>query len=190
MNNQENEQNPINGEPDNSEKACSETPVEAENGRIDLSAELEKAVAEWQDKYLRKLAEFDNFRKRTRQEQESLRQWVIESLLVNLLPVMDDFDRMLAMPANGDDAFRKGVEMIREKFRGFLESCDVKKFECVGQPFNPDEHDALMTRPTPDFPAHTVLDVITPGYRMGDRVIRHAQVVVSSEPEERTEDGN
>lgn len=159
----------------------------------DLAAELEQAraqAADWQDKYLRKLAEFDNFRKRTRQEQEMLRQMMVENVIAGLLPVMDDFDRMLAAPGNREDPLRKGAELIRDKLRAFFESYEVKKIECVGQVFNPDEHDALMTQPTPGFPAGTVLAVITPGYRMGERVIRHAQVVVSSEPEPEEEAGS
>jgi len=159
----------------------------------DQAAQVEQAraqAAEWQDKYLRKLAEFDNFRKRTRQEQEMLRQLVVENVIAGLLPVMDDFDRMLTAPGDADDPLRKGAELIRDKLRAFFESYEVKKIECVGQAFNPDEHDALMTQPTPGFPVGTVLAVITPGYRMGERVIRHARVVVSSEPEPEEEAGS
>lgn len=145
--------------------------------------QLRAQAAEWQDKYLRKLAEFDNFRKRTRQEQEMLRQFVVEAVISGLLPVMDDFERMLSVPGDADDPLRKGVELIFGKLRAFLESYDVKKIECVGLAFNPNEHDALMTQPTPGFPAGTVIAVIASGYRMGERVIRHAQVVVSAEPE-------
>ena len=165
---------------------------ETESIPSDANAELEQLraqAAEWQDKYLRKLAEFDNFRKRTRQEQEMLRQFVVETVILGLLPVMDDFERMLSVPGDADDPFRKGVELIYGKLRAFFESYDVKKIECVGQPFNPTEHDALMTQPTPGFPVGTVMAVIAPGYRMGERVIRHAQVVVSSEPEAEEDSG-
>jgi molecular chaperone GrpE len=165
---------------------------ESEAAAPDLGAEIEQAraqAAEWQDKYLRKLAEFDNFRKRTRQEQEMLRQMVVENVIAGLLPVMDDFDRMLDSPGDAEEPLRKGAGLVRDKLRAFLESYEVKKIECVGHIFNPDEHDALMTQPTPGFPAGTVLTVITPGYRMGERVIRHAQVVVSSEPEAEEDSG-
>jgi molecular chaperone GrpE len=172
-----------NNHPDAEEGVTPETA----SAPTEVNAELEQLraqAAEWQDKYLRKLAEFDNFRKRTRQEQEMLRQFVAEAVIAGLLPVMDDFERMLAVPNNTDDAFHKGVELIYGKLRAFLESYEVKKIECVGQSFNPNEHDALLTQPTPGFPAGTVMAVITSGYRMGERVIRHAQVVVSSEPEQ------
>ncbi|MDD5088401.1 MAG: nucleotide exchange factor GrpE, partial [bacterium] len=141
-------------------------------------------AAEWQDKYLRKLAEFDNYRKRTRQESEMLGQLIAETIIAALLPIMDDFDRMIQGILDAENPYRKGVEMIRDKLKAFFESRGVSKCECVGQPFDPNEHDALMTRATPDFPPHTVLEVIRPGYRMGDRVIRHAQVIVSAETEQ------
>lgn len=144
---------------------------------------LRTEAAEWRDKYLRKLAEFDNFRRRTRQESDLLREVVAESLIVELLPVMDDFDRMLSSMAGAEDPFYKGVELIRGKLRSFFEAHGVARLECRGKPFDPAEQDALLMQPAPDFPPGTVLEEITPGYRMGDRVIRHAQVVVSAEPD-------
>lgn len=150
----------------------------------DLQAEAEL----WRDKYLRKLAEFDNYRKRTRQEGERTRQLVIEVLITSLLPVMDDFDRMLDSDWDTDDPHCKGVELIRNKLLTFFADYGVKRIEARGKVFDPDLHDALMTRPSPDFPAGTVLEEITPGYKLGDRVIRHAQVVVSEVPEEQPED--
>lgn len=144
---------------------------------------LRAEAAAWRDKYLRKLAEFDNFRRRTRQESEMLREFVAESLIVALLPTMDDFDRMLSSMAGADDPFCKGVELIRGKLLAFFEAQNVRRMDCRGKPFDPAEQDALLMQPTPDFPPGTVLDEITPGYRMGERVIRHAQVVVSAEPD-------
>ena len=138
---------------------------------------------EWRDKYLRKLADFDNYRKRTRQESEMLRQMVSESLLASLLPIVDDFERMLAAPGDAEDPYRRGAVMILGKLQALFDSHGVQRLEAIGKPFDPAEHDALLTRPTPDFPTGIVTDVITPGYRMGDRIIRHAQVVVSVEPD-------
>ena len=113
-----------------------------------------------------------------------LGQMVAESLIASLLPVMDDFDRMLSGIGDQDDPYRKGMEMIRNKLWMFFDSRGVAKCDCVGKPFDPNEHDALMMKATPDFPPGVVLEVITPGYKMGDRVIRHAQVIVSAEAEE------
>ncbi len=163
----------------NSEPQAPETVAE-ERSELEIA---QGAAADWQDKYLRKAAEFDNYRKRTRLESEMLGQMVAESLIASLLPVMDDFDRMLSGINDQDDPYRKGMEMIRNKLWTFFESRGVAKCDCVGQPFDPNEHDALLMKPTPDFPAGTILEVITPGYRMGERVIRHAQVIVSAEAE-------
>lgn len=162
-------------------------PVPEEQNAVDTNAvELEAAKAEaadWRDKYLRKLAEFDNFRKRSRQELGSLRELVGEELLLSLLPVMDDFDRLMQNTVSTDEHHRRAVEMIYGKLKAFLESRGMAKFDAVGKPFDPALHDAMLTQPTPDFPAGTVLTVITPGYKMGERVIRHAQVIVSAEAE-------
>jgi molecular chaperone GrpE len=154
-----------------------------------LEAELETVRAEaadWRDKFLRKSAEFDNYRKRTRQETEILGRAVAEALVTQLLPIMDDFDRTLEHSAP-EDPLRKGVELIRDKLWAFFESQGVQRCDCVGQPFDPELHEAVMMQSTPGFPAHTVLSVVRPGYKMGDRVIRHAQVVVSADADEATE---
>lgn len=140
--------------------------------------------AEWRDKYVRQLAEFDNYRKRMRAELENVRDSVTEMVLLNLLNVYDDLNRTLEAPATDDAAFRRGVELVQQKFRSYLESRGVTKLECRGKEFNPDEHDAIMMQPRAGFPAHVVLEEVTPGYKLGERVIRHAQVIVSSEPEE------
>ncbi|MBU0508278.1 nucleotide exchange factor GrpE [bacterium] len=180
----EESQNPA---PDESSLGENDTPsTDVETESVDIETEVERLrseAADWQDKYLRKLAEFDNYRKRTRQESEMLGQLIAESIVASLLPIMDDFDRVIAGIPDPDSPYRKGVEMIRDKLRAFFDARGVSKCECVGRPFDPEEHDALMTQPTPDFPPGTVLNVITPGYRMGERVIRHAQVVVSAEAE-------
>jgi molecular chaperone GrpE len=147
-------------------------------------AEVAKAeAADWRDKYLRKLAEFDNYRKRARQELASSRDYVTEDVIQSLLPVIDDFDRLMENAPVSDEQYHRAVEMIYGKLKAYLDSRGVKKFESMGKPFDPELHDAVLMQPTPDFPAGTVLAVITPGYRMGERVIRHAQVVVSAEPE-------
>jgi molecular chaperone GrpE len=141
-------------------------------------------AADWRDKYLRKLAEFDNFRRRTRQESESIWQRATESTILGLLPVMDDFERMLESALDPDDFYRKGAEMIRDKMRAFFEANGVSKFDAKGKPFDPALHDAIMLQPVAGFPAGTILQVVTPGYMMGDHVLRHAQVIVSAELEE------
>ncbi|MBI5059789.1 nucleotide exchange factor GrpE [candidate division KSB1 bacterium] len=163
------------------------TPAEAAAGgaALEPSAELEqlrREAEEWRDKYVRKLAEFENFRKRTRGELDAVRDVAVETVLLSLLPVLDDFDRMLAdrnMPQ--DDPYRKGVELIRGKLWSAFAARGVTKLESLGQPFDPVEHEAMAVQPMAGFPAGTVLLVLAPGYRLGERVIRHAQVIVSGE---------
>jgi molecular chaperone GrpE len=155
-------------------------------GAEQLAAERDAALAEsaeWRDKYVRLLAEFDNFRKRMRQDLDLQRTLTKEFLLADLLPIVDDLERMLATGADGNDPYRRGADLIREKLKGYLQAHGVERMSSQGKPFNPAEHDALLVRPTADFPPGTVLEEITPGYRIGERVIRHAQVMVS-EPAE------
>ena len=84
-------------------------------------------------------------------------------------------------PAGADDPLRRGAEMVRGKLRAFFEAQGVTVMDALGKPFNPEQHDALLLRATPGFPAGTVLEVVTPGYRLGERVVRHAQVIVSTD---------
>jgi len=164
-------------DPGNGEQLAPNEQAEAE---LDV---LRAETAEWRDKYVRLLAEFDNFRKRVRQDFELQRAVTAENLLAGLLSIMDDFERMLSTPNDVDDPYRRGAEMIRDKLRAYLQSHGVERMASQGKAFDPAMHDALLVRPTADFPPGTVLEEITPGYTMGDRVIRHAQVVVS-EPAE------
>ena len=168
---------PENAHNDNMPDTAAELGTQAQ---FEASLDAAKAeAADWREKYLRLLAEFDNFRKRVRVDNELQRTYAAESLLVALLPIMDDLERMLATNGNSDDPYRRGAELIRDKLRGYLDSRGVHRMESLGVSFNPEEHDALLLRPTLDFPAGTVLEVVVPGYRLRDRVIRHAQVVVS-----------
>jgi molecular chaperone GrpE len=85
--------------------------------------------------------------------------------------------------SNADEAtLRKGFELMHQKFQAFLDARGVSRLECRGQEFDPNQHDAILMQPREGFPAGLVLEEVTPGYKLGERVIRHAQVVVSSEP--------
>jgi len=152
----------------------------------DELAQARAEAAEWRDKYVRNLAEFDNFRKRTRAELEGVRESVAEGVLLNLLTVYDDMNRMLEAPVTDETNSRRGMELIQQKFKTFLENRGIAKLECRGKDFNPNEHDAIMMQPRTGFPAGVVLEEVSPGYKLGDRVIRHAQVIVSAEAEEQS----
>jgi molecular chaperone GrpE len=160
-------------------------------------ADLESALAQLKDQLLRKAAEFENYKKRSENENLSYVRFANENLITRLIPVLDDFERLMKSLQSGGgegtgensraaneaaDAYRKGFELIYNKFLKILEANGVKHFEVVGQPFDPQLHDALMMVPRQDVPPHTVLEEIEKGYTMNDKVIRHARVIVSEEP--------
>ncbi|MGD1044205.1 MAG: nucleotide exchange factor GrpE [Bacteroidota bacterium] len=146
--------------------------------------ELQKQVDQYKDMLLRKAAEFDNFKRRIENETTNIVRFATESLIDDLLPVVDDFERSLkhGKEIKESDALVKGVELIYLKLVKVLEGRGVKTFETVGKEFSVDYHDALMQMPRNDLPPHTVIEEIEKGYMLNDKVIRHAKVIVSSIP--------
>ena len=146
--------------------------------------ELEKQVAQLKDQLLRKAAEFDNYKRRTENDFASLTKFAGENIIVQLLPVLDDLNRSLKSVKNKaeNDPFTKGVELIYAKLSKALEAQGLKTMDVIGKEFNVDFHDALMQMPRADVPSHTVIEEVEKGYLLFDKVIRHAKVVVSSEP--------
>jgi len=146
--------------------------------------ELEKQVAQLKDQLLRKAAEFDNYKRRTENDFASLTKFAGENIIVQLLPVLDDLNRSLKSVKNKaeNDPFTKGVELIFAKLSKALEAQGLKTMDVIGKEFNVDFHDALMQMPRADVPSHTVIEEVEKGYLLFDKVIRHAKVVVSSEP--------
>ncbi len=152
--------------------------------------ELQKQVDQYKDMLLRKAAEFDNFKRRIENETTNIVKFATESLIDDLLPVVDDFERSLkhSKESKESDAIVKGVELIYLKLVKVLEGRGVKAFETVGKEFSVDYHDALMQVPRKDLPPHTVIEEVEKGYMLNDKVIRHAKVVVSSvSPEDQSE---
>lgn len=145
-------------------------------------AALEEQKAELEDKNLRMMAEFDNFRKRTNKEKLDLMATAGERIFTEMLPLVDDFERALASinGANGDngDALLNGVQLIYQKFVGFLEKNDVHVIETEGVDFNTDEHEAVTTFAAGEEMKGKVIDCTQKGYKLGDKVIRFAKVVV------------
>ena len=156
----------------------------AETDGDDPTAEAERArteLRELKDKYLRLMAEFDNFRKRTARERLQERGAAAESTIRSLLPVVDDFDRAKATvddPAN-DEAFTRGVELVYGKLKRTMESLGAKEMTSTGEAFDPDLMEAFteIPAPSPDL-VGKVVDTIEPGYFLNDKLIRHAKVVV------------
>ncbi len=149
----------------------------------DKTKQLEQEVVELKDKLLRKAAEFENYKRRTENDQINLITFAAESFIQKLLPVIDDFERSLGHIDDAEDitAIKQGLKLIYDKLMKVLDEQGVKKIEAVGNPFDVDYHEALMQRPDDSVEPHTVLDEMEKGYTYKDKVIRHAKVVVSEE---------
>lgn len=149
----------------------------------EVEAEIVRLRAR-EEELLRALAEMTNIQRRRKLESEQTVRYAQESLIRELLPVLDDFDRALAaMPEEPEDPIRAGVELVRDRMMKILEREGVKPILPAGEPFDPNLHDAIGERLAPPGVAPgTVLDVAQPGYLLRDRVLRHAKVVVAGPP--------
>lgn len=157
-----------------------ETPQEEAPAEVTVE-QLQQKLESQQKEYLLLMAEFDNFRRRTLKEKQDLIKTASEKAMLELLPVVDDFERALnAMSKSGDvDALAEGVNLIYAKLVKFLEQQGVKPIESTGKDFDPDLFDAITTFPAPDESMRgKVVDTTTKGYMINDKVLRHAQVVV------------
>jgi molecular chaperone GrpE len=141
----------------------------------------EEKLAEMQDKYLRLSAEFDNYRKRTLKEKIEFTKTAGESILVNILPVMDDFDRAVKIIENAPDskAMKEGIDLIYNKLRDFLKQNGIKEIESDNREFDTDLHEAVTSIPAPEKKMKgKVVDTIQKGYYLHDKVIRFSKVVI------------
>ena len=148
-----------------------ETPEVQEEAAPSIE-ELQDRIAELEDKNLRMMAEFDNYRRRTNKEKLELMATAGERIFTDMLPLVDDFERALAVI---DD---EGVRLIYNKFLAFLDKNDVHPIETEGVDFNTDEHEAVTTFAAGEDKKGKVIDCTQKGYKLGDKVIRFAKVVV------------
>nr|WP_321352953.1 nucleotide exchange factor GrpE [uncultured Methanoregula sp.] len=143
-----------------------------------------KAFADLNDQYLRLAADFENFRRRTARERESITTLANERLAVDLLEVVDNIDRAL----KADEAhLKEGLVQIQQLLAAQLHRHGIEPIESLKKPFNPREHEAVAHVPS-DECAGTVIDEVSCGYRMHDKIIRHAKVAVSKGNEKNTEE--
>ena len=126
------------------------------------------------------MAEFDNFRKRTNKEKLELMATAGERVFTDMLPLVDDFERAVTAMEKTDDigAVREGIRLIQQKFLAFLDKNDVHPIETEGVDFNTDEHEAVTTFAAGEEQKGKVIDCTQKGYKLGDKVIRFAKVVV------------
>lgn len=142
---------------------------------------LQQEVAELKDKYLRQVAEFDNFRKRSAKERLELIQTAGKDVIIPLLDVLDDCDRAQQQLEKSEDIMlvKEGVLLVFNKLRNTLNARGVKVMESVNQEFNPDMHEAITEVPAPaEESKGKILDEVQKGYYLNDKIIRHAKVVV------------
>ena len=177
----EQNQTPDGGETlDQAEQPVQETPEQEEPAeRPDPLAESQAQYQQLNDKYLRTLAEYDNYRKRSQKEREGVFGDAQAMTAGLLLPVLDNLDLALQQPC-ADEEYKKGVELIAKQFREILEKMGVTEIPAQGQPFDPRYHDAVMHVEQEELPENPVSQVLRKGYQLGDRVIRCAMVQVAN----------
>ncbi|MFP3357668.1 nucleotide exchange factor GrpE [Planococcus sp. SIMBA_143] len=148
---------------------------------VDEKAELQAQLEEEQNKYLRLLADYDNFKRRTKKDQELAKQFRSQSLLTDLLPVMDNFDRALAVEAKSEESasLLKGLEMVKKSLADAVAAEGLEEIKAVGEPFDPHFHQAVMQESDADSEPGTVLQELQKGYTLNGRVLRPAMVKVN-----------
>lgn len=169
---------------DNREDTSANTDNSAEEKTTELTVEeqleaAKKEVEQYKDKYLRAVAEFDNYRKRTLKEKAELLLNGSEKAVCAFLPILDDFERAIADKTEDVNAIKEGVQIIFNKFNKTLESLGVRKIETEGKDFDVDFHEAVAMVPgMGDDKKGKVIDCVQTGYQLNDKVIRHAKVAV------------
>lgn len=132
-----------------------------------------------QDRLLRTAAEFDNYRKRVDRERRDLAEFAAADVLSDLLPIVDNLERALQAPAGGDDAFRKGVELIHKQMLDLLRKRGVRPIEAHGLPFDPNFHQAVVHETSDAHAEGEVMQELQRGYLLGERLLRPAMVKVA-----------
>ena len=147
-------------------------------------AQRQSKLEETQNRLLRSLAEFENYRRRVQKDQDDARKFESLRLVRDLLPGLDGLQRaILSAEQTGDkQVLLDGIRMVSQQFRDILKMHATEPIDALGKPFDPNVHEALTQIPSADHEPMTVLQVIENGYRMHDRVVRPARVIVSSAP--------
>jgi len=155
---------------------------------LQLERELEQVRTKGEEhlyNWQRSAADFANYKRRTEEERAVIGQFSNAVLIGKVLAVLDDFDRALeSVPPDAHDAWIEGVKLVERKLRGVLESEGVTPIEAIGQPFDPNIHEAVVHEDTADYPDNEVIDELQRGYRLHDRVLRPSLVRVANNPKE------
>lgn len=168
------------------EQAGAPATEEAAPSVAELQAQLEKLHAEnsaYIDRLARLQAEFDNFRKRSVREQQEFREYALAEALKLLLPILDSLDRALKTQNAGADDFRSGIELIDRQFHDVLAKLGVEPITAKGALFDPNLHQAVQMLPTTEVPENHVVEDLQRGYKLRERLLRPAMVLVARNPQ-------
>ena len=154
-----------------------------------VSAELEMLRAQLEERtnqYVRIVADFENFRKRTTKEKQDIEQRVKRNTIIELLPVVDSFERarsQIKPQTDQEDSIQKSYQSVFKQFVDCLKRIGVSPMRAKGTPFNPEHHEAVMREPTDEYEEGAVIEELVKGYMLGDQVLRHSMVKVATLPE-------
>ncbi|MEE2813925.1 MAG: nucleotide exchange factor GrpE [Verrucomicrobiota bacterium] len=162
--------------------ALEENEEEVHSGPKNLK-EAQAQIDELDERLLRLTAEYDNFRKRSQREKNESRQFANQHLLEKQLPVLDNFEMALTAAENADPAIRDGVQMIYDQFLSVLKEAGVEGIDAGGELFDPNIHEAISQKETTEVEEGTVVQQVQRGYKLNDRLVRPARVIVAKAPE-------
>ena len=172
-----------NHEPENETEEKEEVTAESSE---QTGEDKDTEIARLKDTLLRKMAEFENYKRRTDSEISSYIKYASEKLIKELIPVYDDLGRSIDSINKGEtkdfDTLKTGIALIYDKFKNVLEKEGLKEIDSLGKEFDVDLSSALMQVPSKDVKPNTVIEVIEKGYKLKDKVVKHEKVLVSSEP--------
>jgi molecular chaperone GrpE len=158
--------------------SLSEESCETEELRKALE-EKENEAAKYKELWLRALADYDNFKKRTQKEMERMQLYAGEQLIKDIIPVLDNFERAIDSLEDKNSAIYEGIKLIYNQMKGVLNKYGVEEIEAEGKPFDPQLHEAIMTVETDEYESDTVVEVLRKGYTYHSKVIRPSLVKVA-----------
>ena len=161
------------------ELAGEEGAIVGDEGIQEELQNLQQEISHFRELYLRKLADFDNYRKRQEREMVEFRRYSNAELMRDCLPVLDNLERALAAPAGDGKGLRDGVELVLRQFKETLGRHGLSEVDPIDQPFDPTLHEAIQRYDVAGMPEPTVVQVLQKGYRLGERLIRPALVIVA-----------
>jgi molecular chaperone GrpE len=164
------------------EKAAQEPDEETPAGPGTMD-EARAEIGDLSERLLRLQADFENFRKRAQREKDEARQFANQNLIEKQLPILDNFEMALAAAKDADPALRDGVQMIYDQLLGILRDSGVETIDATGEDFDPNLHEAISQQETTEAEPGTVVEQVQRGYRLHERLVRPARVVVAKAPE-------